>query len=167
MYGDYKKRMKKKGKKKEEKVDDDASINKGVGGDPPEPPSSLSSSIYYSSEHSHHSHHSSHKDAFKKPFLNLDVNFSLPMFNGDANLEKLDNGILHVEVYFCIQRIDEEEVKVQLASLRLEGTDFVLWEGKLQDRSKCGNILSSWLEFKSAITKKFYPLGYLHKAMME
>jgi hypothetical protein len=28
-------------------------------------------------------------------------------------------------------------------------------------------LLSSWLEFKSAIRKQFYPLGYLHKAMME
>jgi hypothetical protein len=56
---------------------------------------------------------------------------------------------------------------VQLASLRLEGTALVWWERKLHDISKCGNLLSSWSEFKSAIRKKFYPLGYLHKAMME
>ena len=43
----------------------------------------------------------------------------------------------------------------------------VWWERKLQDRSKCGNILSLWSEFKSAIRKQFYPLGYLHKAIME
>jgi hypothetical protein len=70
-------------------------------------------------------------------------------------------------VYFCVHPIDEEEVKVQLDSLRLEGTTLVWWESKLQDRSKCGNLLSSWSEFKSAIMKRFYPLGYLHKAMME
>jgi hypothetical protein len=164
MYGDYEKRMKKKGKKKEAQVDDNASVNQGVGGDPPEPPSSPSSSSSSSSEHSHHS---SHKDSFKKPLLNLDVKFSLPMFNGDVNPEKLDNWIRQVEVYFCVQQIDEEEVKVQLASLRLEGTTLVWWERKLQDISKCGNLLSSWSEFKSAIRKQFYPLGYLHKAMME
>jgi hypothetical protein len=56
---------------------------------------------------------------------------------------------------------------VQLDSLRLEGTTIVWWERKLQDKSKCGKLLYSWSEFKSAITKKFYPLGYLHKAMME
>jgi hypothetical protein len=56
---------------------------------------------------------------------------------------------------------------VQLASLRLEGTALVWWERKLQDKSKCGNLLSSWSEFKSTIRKQFYPLGYLHKAMME
>jgi hypothetical protein len=38
-------------------------------------------------------------------------------------------------VYFCVQHIDEEEVKVHLASLRLEGTALVWWESKLQDGS--------------------------------
>jgi hypothetical protein len=40
-------------------------------------------------------------------------------------------------------------------------------ERKVQDMSKCGNLLSSWSKFKSEIRKQFYPLGYLHKAMME
>jgi hypothetical protein len=93
MHGDYEKRMKKKGKKKEAHADDDASINQGVGGDPPDPPSSPSSSSSSSSEHSHHSHHSNHKASFKKPLLNLDVKCALPIFNGDANPEKLDNWI--------------------------------------------------------------------------
>jgi hypothetical protein len=50
---------------------------------------------------------------------------------------------------------------------QLEGTALVWWERKLHDRSKCGNLLSSWLEFKSAIKNQFYPLGYLHKEMKE
>jgi hypothetical protein len=54
-----------------------------------------------------------------------------------------------------------------LASLQLEGTSLIWWERKIQDRSKFGNLLSSWSEFKSAIRKQFYPLGYLHKEMME
>jgi hypothetical protein len=49
----------------------------------------------------------------------------------------------------------------------LEGTTLVWWESKLHEISKCGNLLSSWSEFKSKIRKQFYPLGYLHKAMME
>jgi hypothetical protein len=167
MYGDYEKRMKKKGKKNEAHEDDASLINQGAGGDPLEPPYSPSSSSSSSSEHSHHSHHSSHKTSFKKPLLKLDVNFSLPMFNRDANPEKLDNWIRQVEVYFRVHHIDEEGVKVQLDSLRLEGTALVWWERKLQDRSKCGKLLSSWSKFKSAIRKKFYPLGYLRKAMME
>ena len=93
MYGDYEKRMKKKGKKNEAHAYDDALVNQGDGGDPPEPLSSPSSSSSSSSEHSHHSHHSNHRASFKKPLLKLDVNFVLPMFNGDANPEKLDNWI--------------------------------------------------------------------------
>jgi hypothetical protein len=42
---------------------------------------------------------------------------------------------------------------VQLASLRLEGTTLVWWESKLEDMGKCGNILSSWSEFKREIRK--------------
>jgi hypothetical protein len=125
MYGYYEKRMKKKGKKKEAHADDDASVNQGAGGDPPEPPYSPLSS---SSSSSKHSHHSSHKASFKKPLLKLDVKFYLPMFNGDTNPEKLDNWIQQVEVYFRVHHIDEEEVKVQLDSLRLEGTSLVWWE---------------------------------------
>jgi hypothetical protein len=164
MYGDYKKMMKKKGKKNQAQVDDDASVNQGAGGDSPEPPSSPSS---FSASSSEHSHHSSHKASFNKPLLKLDVKFYLPMFKGDVNLEKLDNWIRQVEVYCCVQQIDEEEVKMQLASLQLEGTTLVWWERKLQDKSKCGNLFSSWSKFKSTISKQFYPLGYLHKAMME
>jgi hypothetical protein len=114
MYGDYERRMKKKGKKKEAHAAADDSVNQGAGGDPPKPLSSPSSSSYSSSEHSHHS---SHKSSFNKPLLKLDVKFSLLMFNGDANPKKPDNWIRQVEVYFCVQHIDEEEVKVQLDSL--------------------------------------------------
>jgi hypothetical protein len=126
MYGDYEKRMKNKGKKKEARVNDNVSVNQGVGGDPPEPPSSPSSSNSSSSKYSHHSHNSSHQISFKKPLLKIDVNFALPMFNGYANPEKLDNWIRRVEVYCRVQQIDEEEFKVQLASLRLEGT-VLIW----------------------------------------
>jgi hypothetical protein len=116
-------------------------VKQGVGGDPSEHPSSPSSSMSYSSKNSHHS---SHKYYFKKPLLKLDVKFVLPMFNGYDNLEKIDNWIRKFEVYCCVQHIDEEEVKVKLDSLRLEDTSLVWWERKLQDTSKCGNILSSW-----------------------
>jgi hypothetical protein len=120
MYGDYEKIMKKKEKKKEAHEDDYASVNQGTGGDLIEPPYSSSISSSSSSEHSHHSHHyhhSSHKASFKKPLLKLDVKFYLPMFNGDANPENIDNWIQQVEVYFHVQHIDEEEAKVKLASL--------------------------------------------------
>jgi hypothetical protein len=100
IYGDYEKRMKNKWKKKEAQDDDNSSVNQGAGGDPPKPPSSPSSS---SSSSSKHSYHSRHKAYFKKPLLNIDVKFDLPMFNGDVKPEKLDNWIQQVEVYFFVQ----------------------------------------------------------------
>jgi hypothetical protein len=105
MYRNYKKRMENKGKKKESQADENDSMNQRIGGDPPRPPSSPSSSSSSSYDPSYHSRHSNanHKSSLKKPLLNLDVNFSLPMFNGDANPEKLDNWIRQVEVYCHVQ----------------------------------------------------------------
>ena len=43
----------------------------------------------------------------------------------------------------------------------------VWWEGRKQaDLKKHGKILSTWNEFVSSIKKKFYPLAYMHQAMM-
>jgi hypothetical protein len=53
----------------------------------------MGASILHLCHHSHQSHHSSHKASFKKHLLKLDVKFPLPMFNGDANPENLDNWI--------------------------------------------------------------------------
>jgi hypothetical protein len=59
-------------------------------------------------------------------------------------------------------------VKIQLDSLRLEGTTLVWWERKLQKGSgNNGKILSSWFEFTSTLRNKFYPLGHVQKSMME
>jgi hypothetical protein len=75
-------------------------VNQGNGEDPPKPPSPSSSSrSSSSSSHSHHSHHSSfHHKASKKPLLKLDVKFDFPMFNGEANADKLNNWIRYIEV---------------------------------------------------------------------
>lgn len=80
-----------------------------------EPPPSPSASEDSPSSHHHNCRNS--KDASKKPFFKLDVKFDLPMFNGEINVEKLDNWIRQIEVYRKIQQIMEDEAKVQLASL--------------------------------------------------
>jgi hypothetical protein len=154
------------------KDEGNALVNQGGGGEePPEPPSSPSaSSTSSSASSSSHSQHSKvpHKEPQKKPLLKLDVKFDLPMFNGEANAEKLNNWIRQIEVYCRVQQIKEEDVKIQLASLRLTGTALVWWESKLQQGSKqMGNLLSSWSAFISALRKQFYPLGYVQKAMMD
>ena len=67
-----------------------------------------------------------------------------------------------------MQQIEEEELKVQLASLQLEDTALTWWESKLQKGSKHnGKLLTSWSEFIFALKKQFYPLGYIQQAMMD
>jgi hypothetical protein len=90
------------------------------------------------------------------------------MFNGEANANKLNNWIKQIEFYCHVQKIEEEEEKIQLASLWLEGTTLVWWERKLQKGCKHnGKLLSSCYEFTSALKKQFYPLDYVQKSMME
>ena len=89
---------------KEVKGEGNASVNhRGGGEEPPEPPSSPSaSSTSSSASSSSHSRHSKvpHKEPQKKPLLKLDVKFDLPMFNGEANAQKLNNSIRQIEVYY-------------------------------------------------------------------
>ena len=76
--------------KKLEKVGENAAEGQGSGhgdngGDPPpSPPKSESSSS------SSHHHHRNSGNASNKPFFKLDVEFYLPMYNGESNAEKLN-----------------------------------------------------------------------------
>ena len=78
------------------KDNDNSKKGNGGNGDPPSP-SSSSSSTSSSSTSVNQSHKT--KTIVKAPLLKLDVNFELPMFNGDVNAEKLDNWIRQLEVY--------------------------------------------------------------------
>jgi hypothetical protein len=60
------------------------------------------------------------------------------------------------------------ETKIQLASLRLESATLIWWEEKTQeDMKKHGKVLSSWNDFIVAIKRKFYPLAYMQKYIMD
>jgi hypothetical protein len=90
------------------------------------------------------------------------------MYNGELNAEKLDNWIRQIEVYCRIQKFTKDDVKIQLASLRLGGNALIWWESRSQeDLATKGKIVSSWYEFTSALKKQFYPLGYMQQAMMD
>ena len=89
------------------------------------------------------------------------------MYNGEVNAEKLDNWIHHLEVYCRIQNLQEDEIKTQLASLRMEGEALVWWESKTQEEiKKYGKISISWNDFIVAIKRQFNPLYYMHKFIM-
>ena len=89
------------------------------------------------------------------------------MFNGEVNVEKLDNWIRQLEVYLRIQNLHDDDTKIQLASLRMDGAALVWWESKTKDEiKKHGKITLSWDEFITAIKNQFYPLAHLQKAIM-
>ena len=75
--------------KEKKEPDDHASVNQGEGGEDPSKPSSPS--VSQCSTYSSYSHHSKSIKAHKRPFLKLDVKFYFCVFNGESNLEKLDN----------------------------------------------------------------------------
>jgi hypothetical protein len=90
------------------------------------------------------------------------------MYNGEVNVEKLDNWIRQIEVYCRIQRIKDDETKIQVASLRLESEALIWWEAKTQeDMKKHGKFLSFWNDFIVALKRQFYPLAYMQKAIMD
>ena len=91
----------KKIKPEKKEPDDHASVNhEGGRGEPPEPPSPSSSDNSSSSSHHSNMHN---RNTSKKPFLNLDVKFYLPTYNGEYSADNLNNWIRNIEVYFKIQ----------------------------------------------------------------
>lgn len=72
----------------------------------------------------------------KTPFLKLDIKFALPMYDGEVNFERLDNWVGQLEVYCRIQRIKDDDTKIQLPSLRLESAALIWWESKTQEDMK-------------------------------
>jgi hypothetical protein len=88
------------------------------------------------------------------------------MYNGEVNAEKLDNWIHQIEVYCRIQKIQDDETKIQLASLRLDSASLICWESKTwEDMKKHGKILTSWNDFIVAIKRQFYPLHICKKLL--
>jgi hypothetical protein len=136
---------------------------KGNGGNcdtpPPSPPSPTSSTISQPPPNSPKEHG---KIPPQIALLKLDVKFQLHMYNGEVNVEKLDNWIPHIEVYCRIQRIKDDETMIELASLRLESATLIWWEAKTQgDKKKHGKVLSSWNDFIVALKRQFCPLAYM------
>ena len=90
------------------------------------------------------------------------------MFNGEVNTENIDNWIRQLEVYLRIQNFHDDDTKIQLDSLRMEGATLVWWEAKTKEEiKKHGNIILSWADFIFTIKQQFYPLAHMQKAIMD
>jgi hypothetical protein len=97
---------------------------------PPSPPSFSSSSSSTSSSPLPNSPKGHGTIPSQIPSLKLDIKFELPIYNGEVNAEKLDNWICQIEVYCRIQKIQNDETKIQLASLRLDSVALIWWDSK-------------------------------------
>ena len=58
------------------------------------------------------------------------------MYNGEVNVENLENWVHQIELYCKIQNIDDDVTKIQLDSLRLEGATLIWWEVRTQEYLK-------------------------------
>ena len=86
------------------------------------------------------------------------------MYNGEVNAEIMDNWIHQFEVYFRIQNLHANDIKIQLSCFRMEGSALVWWEERTQEEIKhYGEISMSWSSFIVSIKRKFYPLAYMQK----
>ena len=82
---------------------------KGKADKPLSPPSSPSSSSSSSSSSAESKIEKKHK---KTSLLKLDVNFELPIYDGEMNTEKIDNWIKQLEVYCRIQNVSDDKMKI-------------------------------------------------------
>ena len=78
------------------------------------------------------------------------------MYNGEVNAKKLDNWVHQLGVYCKIQNLQDDDTKIQLTSLRLEGATLIWWDAKTQEEMKNhGKISISWSDFIAAIKFNF------------
>jgi len=84
------------------------------------------------------------------------------MYEGEVNVDKLDNLVHNIKVYCRIQRIKDDAIKIQLAFFRLESATLIWWEAKTQeDMKKSGKVLYYWNDFIVALRRQFYSLAYM------
>jgi hypothetical protein len=87
----------KSSKRKSEEEEDHPQIPPSPPSSPPSSPSSSSSSSKSNAKKNVYKHKN------EMPLLKLDVKFELPIYDGEVNVEKLDNWIRQMEVYCNVQ----------------------------------------------------------------
>jgi hypothetical protein len=110
----------------------------------------LSSSSSNEIKHSSHKRKKCSKKSSRShdlPLLKVDVKFDFPTYDGELNVDKLDNWFKWIELYCRVPKITHEPSKIQLATLCLRNTTLIWWETRTQvDLIQHGKIISSWIE---------------------
>ena len=97
--------------------------------------------------------------------MQLDTRFQLPKFSGQMNGETVDSWLRSLSTYFKTCPEMEEDMKLQIASLQLEGIAQAWWDTQLEKYSEIDEStdthITSWDNFCQALRDPFYPPGYL------
>ena len=107
--------------------------------------------------------------------MQLDARFQLPKFSGQMNGETVDSWIRSLSNYFRTCPTMNEEMKLQIASLQLEGLAQTWWDTHLENMSLVVELgeqaetnstpITSWNLFCEALRERFYPPGYIQNLL--
>jgi len=98
----------------------------------------------------------------------MEVKFKLKSFGGEIDPERLNQWFKQMEAYFWVQKIESDEEKIEIATLKLEGHALVWWEAYLDSNTSFEEVpMIRWSAFKELLRDQFYPLGHHQKQTME
>ena len=92
--------------------------------------------------------------------LKVDFKVDISLYDGSVDVDKLDDWIERLETYFTVYDYKSSH-KINFAVLKLSKHALVWWKAFRRQKRHRGAL--SWKEFKAAIRKKFYPIGYLEE----
>ena len=103
--------------------------------------------------------------------MQLDTCFKHPKFSDQINGEVVDSWLCILSNYFKTCPMMEEEMKLHIASLQLEGIAKKWWDTHIENMSLVFKIgvptetrstpITSWNLFCETLQESFYPPGYI------
>lgn len=90
----------------------------------------------------------------------VEAKVDIPTFGREVKVEKVNNWLKQLEVYFQIHGIVNDVDKISFARLNMSGHALVWWQSYV-DTYKDEHLseISSWNVFKELLRDQFYPLG--------
>ena len=87
--------------------------------------------------------------------MQLDTRFQLPKFSGQMNGEIVDSWLRSLSTYFKTCPAMEEDMKLQITSLQLEGIAQTWWDTQLENFLETDERITSWDNFCQALRDRF------------
>jgi len=89
------------------------------------------------------------------------VKFDLKFFGGETDVEKLNQWLKQLKVFFIVQMIEDNKKNIDIVALKLEGHTLVLWEAYCDVVNIFYELfVTSWRSFKELLQGQLYPLGH-------